>query len=656
MKNLVPTDRKKIKVNAEKSMQNRTAAVIAVLLALPLVGISGSETVIQLSKHVLLIPGPVNGVSIEKDNARLVVYGDPAGKIENAEMVIFTHSRRDAAWAGRGLVERGAMAVVPDGDVGNFTNVEQFWNEFTTRRFHDYAQQGTKILTEPLKIGRTVKAGENFSWRGIPIEVIDTPGYTRQALSYLIEIDGIKYAFVGDIIYGNGKLFDLYSLQDAVSEAKIGGYHGWAGRMATLIDSLRKIADKKPDILVPARGPVIRNPREAINLLIERLQAVYENYLSISAGRWYFRDNYDILARRVLGQNPKVNWMPWAEVIKDKPPEWIVPISNSRLIISEDRSGFLIDCGSRRIVEDVIKLREAGKLTGLEGLFITHYHDDHTDNVTACLAEFDCPVYATGLSVDILEHPGAYRLPCLTSNPIANIKVMPEAHKMRWKEFTFTFHDFPGQTIYHGSLLVEKDNAEKIFFIGDSFTPSGIDDYCLLNRNLLHESMGYFYCLSLLGKIPSGTLLINQHVVEPFSYTARQLDHMTATLTKRKALLAELLPWDEPNYGIDERWVRFSPYSCKTKPGRTVRVSLMAINHSNTSRTLTATLNLPAGFDAMGATASVTIPPREEKQVDFNLVIDSSVDPGTYVITADVQWEQWNLPRWTEAIIEVDGD
>ena len=635
-------------------MRNLIAAIIAVLSILFSAGVSSGEPAIQLSEHVSFIPGPVNGVRIEKDNARLVVYGDPAGKIENAEMVLFTHSRRDVVWAGLGLVERGAKAVVPDGDVGNFTNVEQFWDEFTTRRFHDYAQQGTKILTESLKIGRTVKAGENFSWQGIPIEAIDTPGYTRQALSYLIEIDGIKYAFVGDIIYGNGKLFDLYSLQDAVAEAKISGYHGWAGRMGTLIDSLRKVAAREPDILVPARGPVIRNPGEAINLLIERLRAVYENYLSISAGKWYFRDNYDILARRVLGDNPKVNWMPWAEVIKDKPPEWIIPIGNSRLIISEDRRGFLIDCGGRRIVDEVIKLREAGKLTGLEGLFITHYHDDHTDNVAACLAEFNCPVYATGPSVDILEHPGDYRLPCLTPNPIADIKVMPEAHKMRWKEFTFTFHDFPGQTIYHDALLVEKDNAEKIFFIGDSFTPSGIDDYCLLNRNLLHESTGYFYCLSLLRKIPSGTLLINQHVVEPFSFSARGLDHMTATLTKRKALLAEMLPWDEPNYGIDERWVRFSPYGSKAGPGRNAQISLKTFNHSSNSRTYTFALNLPAGFDAESKTASVTIPPRTEKQADFNLVIDTSVDPGTYVITADVQQEQWNLPRWAEAIIEVE--
>jgi len=635
-------------------MRNLIATIITVLSILFLAVESRGEPAIQLSDHVSFIPGPVNGVSIEKDNARLIVYGDPTGKIENTELVLFTHSRRDVVWAGRKLVENGATAVVPDGDVGNFTNVEKFWNEFTTRRFHDYAQQGTKILTKSMKIGRTVKAGENFSWKSIPIEVIDTPGYTRQALSYLIEIDGIKYAFVGDIIYGNGKLFDLYSLQDAVAEAKISGYHGWAGRMSTLIDSLRKVAARKPDILVPARGPVIRNPGEAINLLIERLQAVYENYLSISAGKWYFRDNYDILARRVLGDNPKVNWMPWAEVIKDKPPEWIIPIGNSRLIISKDRRGFFLDCGGRRIVDEVIKLREAGKLTGLEGLFITHYHDDHTDNVAACLAEFNCPVYATGPLVDILEHPGDYRLPCLTPNPIANIKVMPEAHKMRWKEFTFTFYDFPGQTIYHDALLAEKDNAEKIFFIGDSFTPSGIDDYCLQNRNLMQESMGYFYCLNLLRKIPAGTLLINQHVVEPFSFSARGLDHMTATLTRRKALLAELLPWDEPNYGIDERWVRFGPYGSKVRPGRKVQVSLKTFNHSSNSRTYTFALNLPAGFDAMPPTASVTILPRTEKQVDFNLVIDTSVDPGTYVITADVQQEQWNLPRWTEAIIEVE--
>ena len=635
-------------------MRNLKVSVFVFLLTLYLTVQCGYAKVVQLSDHVSLIAGPVNGVVIEKDNSRLVIYGDPSGQIKKADMILFTHSRRDVVWAGRELVENGATAVVPESDVEKFNDVERFWDEFTTRRFHDYYQQGTKILTKSLRIIRAVKAGDNLSFKGIPIEVIDTPGYLRQAVSYVIEVDGLKYAVVGDIIYGNGKLFDLYSLQDAVKEAKIGGYHGWAGRMGELINSLRKVAEKKPDIIVPARGPIIRNPSQAISLLIRRLQAVYENYLSISAGRWYFYKRYDILARRVLGPNSKVNYMPWAEVIRDKPPEWIVPINNSRLIISEDSSGFLVDCGSRRIVKKVVELREAGKLTDLEGLFITHYHDDHTNDVAACLDEFNCPVYATGSGVDILKHPERYRLPCLTPNPIPEIKVMPEAHKMRWKEFTFTFYNYPGQTIYHDALLVEKDNAEKIIFIGDSFTPSGIDDYCLLNRNILHVNAGYFYCLNLLKKIPFGTLLINQHVVEPFSFSDSQIDHMITTLTIRRSLLAELFPWDESNYGIDERWIRFYPYGQKAKPGQTIKISLITLNHSNTSRKFTFSLNPPSEFYAKSKTASVIVPSQIEKKVDLDIMIAPSVKSGTYILTADVQFEKWGLPQWTEAIIEIE--
>ena len=231
---------------------------------------------------------------------------------------------------------------------------------------------------------------------------------------------------------------------------------------------------------------------------------------------------------------------------------------------------------------------------------------------------------------------------------------MPEAHKMRWKEFTFTFYDFPGQTIYHYALLVEKENAEKIFFIGDSFTPSGIDDYCLLNRNLFHKNTGYLYCLNMLKKIPPGTLLINQHVVEPFSFSDRQIDHMVATLTERKALLTELFPWNDANYGIDERWIRFYPYGQKTKASQTVKISLKILNHSDASGMFSVSLNLPVEFVAERTAASVTIPPQTEGQIDFSILIGASVEPGTYILTADVQLNQWNLQHWTEAIIEVE--
>ncbi|OHB74545.1 MAG: hypothetical protein A2Z25_02595 [Planctomycetes bacterium RBG_16_55_9] len=169
----------------------------------------------------------------------------------------------------------------------------------------------------------------------------------------------------------------------------------------------------------------------------------------------------------------------------------------------------------------------------------------------------------------------------------------------------------------------------------------------------MHESTGFFYCLDVLRKVPPETLLINQHVLQPFRFTSEQLDLITSTLVKRKTLLAALLPWDEPNYGIDERWIRFYPYGLKTKPGQTVQISLKIYNHSQVPHRFTGSLHLPAGFGAANTVASISVPPLTEEQLNYNLQVDARVERGTYVLTADVEWGAWRLLRWTEAIIEI---
>jgi hypothetical protein len=83
---------------------------------------------------------------------------------------------------------------------------------------------------------------------------------------------------------------------------------------------------------------------------------------------------------------------------------------------------------------------------------------------------------------------------------------------MRWNEYNLTFHFFPGQTIYHGALLVRRQDEKPVFFIGDAFSPSGIDDYCVLNRNLVGEQQGYMLCLKKLRRIKQDFWLINEHI------------------------------------------------------------------------------------------------------------------------------------------------
>ncbi|UCF15160.1 MAG: MBL fold metallo-hydrolase, partial [Phycisphaerales bacterium] len=623
------------------------------VLALTFPGASRASGIRKLSSHVTVCEGSVNGVFIERNGRFLVIYGDPEQRLQRADKVLFTHSRRDLVWAGRRLVEGGAESIAPKDEVDQFNKVDQFWSAFVQKRFHDYNQQSTKIPIEPLGISRTVGGGDKIEWKNVTIQVLDTPGYTRGSVSYLLDIDGKRHGFVGDLIYGNGQIMDLYSLQDGVSEARIGGYHGYAGRIGDLIGSLRNIIEHKPDILIPARGPVIEEPESTLKLLIERLHAAYANYLSINAGHWYFKDRYDTLAARALGSPERVDWMPYATVVRQRPPDWVIPIRNSRLIVSRDGSGFLIDCGSKAIITEVAKLIDAGQLSGIDGLYVTHYHDDHTNSIGEAVRQFDCPVYSCRELADILERPEAYRLPCLTPNPILNLTPLANRQTIRWKEFDLTSYYFPGQTIYHGALLAERNEGGKVFFIGDSFTPSGIDDYCLLNRNFLHEPMGYFYCLDLLENMPQDYLLVNQHVVQPFRFDIAQLEHMANVLAKRKAIMADLFPWNEPNYGIDERWARIYPYGQKAKPGQSIEIAVKIMNHSGTAEIFTARPNVPEGFELQPEKMSATIEPLQESNMRFRVTLPTSVSDSPKIITCDVRFAGWDLRQWCESIVEI---
>ncbi len=605
----------------------------------------------QITKSVRISSGAVNGVFLEKNGKTLVVYGDPEDEIKKADIVLFTHFRRDVIWAGRKLVQKGSGAIVPAGEKPYFTMGDSIWANFSFTRFHDYDCQTTKVGIFPLKVNRFVKGGEIMKWQDIDIKVLNTPGYTRGSVSYIIDTDRKRFAFVGDLIFGDGKLFDLYSFQDSLQTIR--GYHGYAARLGQLISSLQLVAEQKPDFIIPVRGPVITNPDSSIQKLIQRIRSLYRNYLSINAYRWYYPERMSILSNDVLGPAAHIDWMPLASVIQKNPPSWYMHINNTNLVFAEDSSAFLIDCGTKGALDKMLKLRRSGRLKSLEGIFITHYHDDHTDLINDVVKEFNCPVYVTRELKDILENPASYHMPCLTTDPIPNLTIIQDGQKMLWKDFTMTFCFFPGQTLYHDAILFEKNNGETIFFIGDSFTPSGIDDYCLLNRNLVHQGTGYLYCLDILKKLPENVLLANQHVEPLFIFSRQQLDHMINLLVERNAILKDMFPWDNPNYGVDEQWIKVYPYGQKATQGQTLDCSVKIFNHSKVQKTYILEPNVPDGFSVAPHLASLVIEPRTEGERTFKIKVSKQALPGVSLMTVNLRFDSWDLHEWSEALIEI---
>ena len=598
--------------------------------------------------------GAISRVLIETGQEKLAVYGGSVRRAGNVELLLLTHNRRDVLRDAVNLAGAGVNVVIPAAEKDQFLETNSFWADFAQHgRYHDYAQQSTKILIESIPVYRSVAGGETIQWQDLKIEVLDTPGYMRGAVSYFTEVDGKTIGFTGDLFYGDGQLFDLYSLQDAVPDLKIRGYHGYAARAEQLIQSLETVSRKNPDVLIPMRGPVIRNPAGAIARLIGRLRAVYANYLSINAGRWYFESQYDSLASRVLGASGIKNWIGEAGTVYDQPPDWIIPIENTRIILSESGAAFVLDCGNERIFNQIMELKKSGRIRSIDGLFITHYHDDHTDFIPTFVKKVGCPIYATEQSADILKNPQAYRYPAMTANPVEGIEAVKHGFQLRRHEFLLEFRYLPGQTLYHDALLVRKDNGEVFYFIGDSFSPTGIDDYCLLNRNLMHPKMGYLHCLESLSGLPAGTKLINQHIRQPFTFHPDQIEHMIDMYQKRVDLLSELFPWENPNFGIDEQWVRFYPYGQDARIEESFELSVQIMNHSDRARPFEVTLNLPEGFSSERLTRKIRIPAVEEKSVSFSVQAASGIEIGTHVITADVHFEDWELQDWCECLVSV---
>ena len=211
-------------------------------------------TVVTAVAQVRITTGPVNFVEVGEGASRAVLV---------------THVRRDV------LPPPGsASLIVPEAEASFVSEPARFWQEFRKARFRDYAQKSTKIPESPHRVARTVKPGEKLRFGDAEVEVMSTPGFTAGAVSYLFTDGGKRYAATGDLIYSGGRLLDLYSLQDAVPETKTRGYHGFAARAGKLIESLQAIKAAKPDVLIPARGPLIEKPAEEIDTLIGRLQQI----------------------------------------------------------------------------------------------------------------------------------------------------------------------------------------------------------------------------------------------------------------------------------------------------------------------------------------------------------------------------------------------
>ncbi|WP_347245302.1 MBL fold metallo-hydrolase [Thermogutta sp.] len=605
-------------------------------------------TVKWLTDHLGVFCGPIHvGVLRNGHEVALFDYGDLA-VLEWAgqeglkiRTVFVTHHHREQAW---GLEDhpREIEVIVPEDELKLFTHVTDYWSAPGTR-WHIYNQHPHHwTFSEPIAVTRTVRDGDSFTWGPGWITVIATPGHTDGAVSYCVDVDGRRVVFCGDLLHGPGQLPDLYSLQKGFErgQRKISDYHGYLGARECLEASLGRVLEVNPDWLITSHGGIVSEPREAIALILSRLEKLYRNYVSTSALRHYFPE----LFTEFQGQPDQLPFQETLEV-----PPYLRHIGTTWILISEDGAAFVMDCGHRRVIDALEAMLAEGTIKRVEGLWITHYHDDHVDAIPDFLQRFGCPCYAVPSVASVVTRPLAWRLPCISPSQIAVDHVLPDGTSFLWHEFRLTAFEFPGQTLYHGALLVEV-GSDRLFFVGDSFTPSGIDDYCIQNRNFLHDGMGFQRCLELVMKLQP-THMFNCHVDRAFRFTKDFCQSIISRLKERRQLLAQLLPWPDPHFGTDELWLRADPYEQTVKAGSVAALQAIVFNHSEKQMEFRVRAVLPLSWRKSGVPvachswrgwSSVFATPRTETAVTLTVEVPRDAQPGRHVVTLDVAcaWEE----------------
>jgi glyoxylase-like metal-dependent hydrolase (beta-lactamase superfamily II) len=594
---------------------------------------------------------------LQRRGRALVIGGASADALRQAgverqdiDWVLLTHHHRTACGDAHALAACGVRIAAPRAERELFERPGEFWADDSFRvhayRYHPSPQ----TLREPTPVARGLSDGDTLEWRGLLVRAVGTPGVTAGSLSYVVTIDGKTIAFIGDLMCAPGRFWEMHSLQGAFPLPDGGEtmeYHGFGERAWAALESLERLLAMGVDVLAPTRGQVMRDPAGAVRKLRRNVNAFMDNYASISAARWHF-----------AGSRPAWPAADPAMLARVRPaPSWVQEIGGTtRALVADSGRAFLIDCDGE-VPERVRGLQESGRMGAVECLWVTHYHDDHVGRIAGLRAAQRCSVIAHESMADVLRRPDAYRMPCLFPDPVPVDRVTRDGETWEWRGFRLTAYSFPGQTLLDAALLVER-GAESVLFVGDSLSPGGIDDYCAHNRNLLGPGLGHDRSLAILQKLSrgpwgaSGGLLVNQHIPGAFAFSAEELQEMRERLAERRRLLLRLLPWDDPNYGIDPQWARCDPYRQIAEPGACVEWRLLVRNHSRVRRRVEVELALPADWEPLARAGAGTVQPGAECALSLSARVPRS-GSGRAVVGFSIRYAGAALGEIAEGIVDI---
>ena len=478
------------------------------------------------------------------------------------KLVLLTHHHRDTVAAAAKYVAakipvhaspESAEWLKPD-------EVAKYWGKAIplrdSRTSYFVVPAGIDGIEYSLKKNHSIKIGE---WT---LTLVPTPGHARDHVAFAAKKAGsdTSLLFVGDALTSDGKLWTPFSTDwDHWTDVGLKPAH----------ESIRALAKIKASGLFPSRGDAVKaEPKRIEELLAKAADAVAEAGRLKSFERFVgdAAQTYDFLVpkEQIASGGDK----PWSRV---SPHLWLT--GNTYVLSSKEANACLVvDPWGQRGVDQVAKLRKDENLGPIEAVTFSHAHYDHFDGVYTLPVKNEYKVWTLDRVAEPLKEPFKYRAPFLDVRPIAFDREIKDGDSITWREYTFRFHHFPGQSEFTCAIETTID-GKRCLFTADNFFHvrqfSGSGGWMGLNRSFP----------SVYGESAKKALKINPEWVlaehgGPYVFNAKDYEQRAAwggaagkacdavCVSKRHRL-----DWNPHRVSVE-------PVLVKAKPGQTVTANL----------------------------------------------------------------------------------
>ena len=531
-------------------------------------------------------------------------------EVDRVTDVLLTHHHRDQLGGLGRAVAAGIRVWAPPFEAELIADADGHWRRREVDVDYDMREDRFSVL-ESVPVTGTVPEYRAATFGACEVYTLPTPGHSPGSVTYLVEVDGRKLAFTGDLLYGDGKVWSLAATQWT--------YTGVEGQEATII-SCARLAALEPDLVLPSHG----EPIEDVPGALAHVRALFRELIELRNGQESGVE--DRLAKPLEAITPHLlrNRATWA---------------SSYLLLSKTGAALGIDfgydlaVGRRPLLWSVHGLR-------VEAVFVTHYHDDHVAGLNLLRAVEGTQVWAPENVAPVLDDPKRYDLPCLWPEPIPVDRALPLGTAFDWHEYELTPYAFPGHTLYAAALAFEVD-GRRVVAIGDQYTPLTLN-YQYRNRFRRTDF------------VRSGELLkeLQPHVILgghffPHEVTDGYLDTLIAQGLRVAELHDELLPAE--GFGEAGFGARIEPYRTTIAAGGTADFDVTVRNPFDRDETASIRLVVPHGWGASPSVHTIELAPHADALVAFRV---TAGDTGGRM-AAELTVGETGFGLQAEALVEV---